>query len=321
MKKQLLLAAVMGFSLFLLSLAVVASPSAEKVKFGTSLKVAPHHILPVVAAQEKGYWKRQGVDVEWVPFDSGRSMFGAVTAGAVQMGVSGTVSTLRSAARGIPIVIVADMQYRGNTYFWVRTDSPIKRPEDLKGAKIGVARFGGMIDAYGRFMAKALGLEREVKFVAAGGAAKQIAAMRAGRLDASTSEYFPIAALKCKGVVREVVGIRQFLPEKWTDLIVFARNDLLDRSPALLKKVVTGILQGADFVQSNRGWAVEKMKSVAGYSESCARDSYGLLKYGKEGRIDPKVISNVRRFIIDLGLIAEEKFPPVDKLYTGRITG
>jgi ABC-type nitrate/sulfonate/bicarbonate transport system substrate-binding protein len=178
-----------------------------------------------------------------------------------------------------------------------------------------------MIDAYGRFMARALGLEGQVKFVAAGGAAKQIAALRAGRLDASTSEYFPIAALKCEGVVREVIGIRSFLPKEWTDLIVFARNDSVNTSPALVKKVVTGILQGAAFVQNNRAWAVKKMKSVAGYSESCARDSYGFLKYGKDGRIDPKVISNVRRFIIDTGLIAEEKFPPVNKLYTNRITG
>lgn len=295
--------------------------TAEKIKFGTSLKTAPHHVLPVIAAEEKGFWRAQGAEVEWVPFDAGGAMFRAVAAGQVQMGLSGSVSTLRSAAVGVPIVIVADMQYQGNTYFWVRSDSAVRKPEDLKGAKIGVAVFGGMIDAYGRFMAKALGLEGQVKFVAGGGAAQQIAAMRAGRLDASTSEYFPMAALKCEGVVREVVGIQQLLPQKWSDLIIFARNDLVNNNPALVKKVVTGILQGADFLQEKSDWAVEKMKSVSGYSESCARDSYKLLHYGKDGRIDPQVIENIRRFIIDTGLLAEEKMPPTRMLYITKITG
>lgn len=44
-----------------LSAANLDSWAAEKLRFGTALKIPPHNSLPPLAAEEKGFWKSQGL--------------------------------------------------------------------------------------------------------------------------------------------------------------------------------------------------------------------------------------------------------------------
>lgn len=40
----------------------------EKLDLGTSIKFTPAYYLPILAAEDKGFFKEQGLEVEWVPF-------------------------------------------------------------------------------------------------------------------------------------------------------------------------------------------------------------------------------------------------------------
>lgn len=61
--------------------------AAEKIKFSTPLKTVPHYALPMLAAEEKGIWKQEGLEGEWIPFCSGGSAHRAFAAGAIQIGI------------------------------------------------------------------------------------------------------------------------------------------------------------------------------------------------------------------------------------------
>lgn len=127
---------------FLFSLAFWALPSGpssaqvvEKVKIG-NVREDVLRALPILAAGDKGFWKGQGVEVEYVPFRGATEMHQAVAAMALDTGVAGAVSVMLVQARGVPEIIVADLQAPEDFFVWVRTDSRIRKVEDLKGARI-----------------------------------------------------------------------------------------------------------------------------------------------------------------------------------------
>src|SRR3989304_1514214 len=98
--------------LFLMVLVVgVVSPifAQEKEKLGSAIKLSPAFYLPVLAAEEKGFWKDNGLDVEWVPFAGGAAQMRAVAAGAIGIAYSGPDEPLMGAERGLGVIIVADL--------------------------------------------------------------------------------------------------------------------------------------------------------------------------------------------------------------------
>ena len=103
-------------------------------------------------ADKKGYFKREGLDVNFIAFDSGARMIAPFASGDLDVGGGGPSAGLYNAvARGIDIRIVAD---KGSTppgrpinFLLVRKDhvesGRFKTLADLKGMKVAGAAPGG----------------------------------------------------------------------------------------------------------------------------------------------------------------------------------
>src|SRR3972149_2433673 len=111
------------FLLIVLFLALPTGPLSaqlvEKVKIG-NIRDDVLRALPILAALDKGFWKGQGVDVEYVPFRGATEIHQGVAAGAVDTGVAGAASVMLVQARGVPEIIVADLQAPEDFFVWVR---------------------------------------------------------------------------------------------------------------------------------------------------------------------------------------------------------
>lgn len=303
-------------TLLIFGLTLLPGMAADKVRFATHFRANPHYSLPALAALDKGFWKGQGLEVEYFAFDSAGAMNRAVVAREIDVGTDGLTTLIQAASAGVPEVIVADPGISSEYYFWVRADSTLKEPKDVKGAKIGVTRFGGDTHAYARAVVKALGMdEKDMKFISMGGGVPQMAGLRAGAIDIAMLSNFTMAVPKIKGEIREVVKVEDYLPKGLAAQVVFARRDFLEKNPALVKKVVMGFLQGAGFALKNPEWAVEKMMAEVKYSSEAARGVLPWLKYDPRGRLDEAKIKNVVEFLIEYGIIAREKAPSLNKLY------
>ncbi len=311
---------VMALLVIATSTLAVYALGAEKVKFGTPLKINPLHSLPMIAAEERGFWKEQGVDVEWFPFKGGGPLGRAVAGGAIDMAEETTVSVMRKLAKGLPILVVADVGGEEPMFVWVLTKSPIKTAKDLKGTKIGITRRGGLAEAYGKVVAKGLHIEGEMRLVAAGGIRALGAAIKSGAVDGILSSLLSQAPLKFRGEIREVVAARDFLPGRWSDRIIYAHNDFAKKSPDPVRRVIRGFLQATEFINKNRDWSVKKMQSFSGYSQAAAEGIYPIVRFKKSGRIDPEALQSVLSFLHDNGLISSEEkaATPVGKIYTTR---
>lgn len=290
--------------------------AADKLRFATTVKTHPILVMPVLAAEEKGFWKQNGLEAEWVPFEGDAAAIRGLSARAIDSGLGGTSGTVLAASRGVPIFIAADMQVVDYGFrIWVRGDSPIKEAIGLKGARIGVNLFGGLAHNYGVMAVKALGLDKEVKFLAMGGVPPTIAGLRAGHIEALVLTIFAMANLKARGEVREVLSMVDFTPRKWSEIVIFAHRDVGKDRPEVLKRAVRAIVQSTDFILKNRPWGLEKLKSFFGF-EGDLNWIYDRINFGKDGKIDREALENVRNFLIQYGIIAKDKAPPVAELYS-----
>lgn len=304
---------------FMLSLFMANGLAADKLKFGTPVKVSANYALPPLAAQDKGFWKENGLEAEWVPFKGGGELHRAFAAGAVDVAMTGAGSATQAIANKVPEILVAETGSRVRFVIWVRADGPLKEPKDLKGATIASGRMGELTNAYGRVLARALGLEKDIKLVAGGGITEELAAIKAGKIDGRVGDLLSGLPLKVKGEIRELVAVDDFLPSPWVDQVVTAHTGVLKRNPDLIKRAVKALRQSALFAIKNRDWALEKLRSELGFSQEAANEAYGSFTYGEDWRIKKEALDNVRSFLVRYGIISEEKAPAVSELYIAGI--
>jgi len=182
--------------------------------------------------------------------------------------------------------------------------------------RIAIGRFGGLIHTFGLVVAKSLNIEKEITLVAAGGTIEQIAAMKAGSVDGTMLNIFSVASLRFTKEIRPLLSIRPLLPREWADLIIYARKDLAEKRPETVKRAVQALLLGAIAVLKDNAWALAKIRSAFNYPEGVDKMIHVELRYGKDGRINPKAIENVRTFVIQHGIIAADKAPALERLYS-----
>lgn len=292
----------------------------EKLKFGTAIQLFPHYYLPVLGAEEQGFWKENGLQVEWVPFKGSTPQQQALTAGALMVGLDNLSGMLRAVAMGAPSLVIGQVSPFNQFYFWVRADRPFNEMKELSGAKFGTSRLGVPSHIYGLVAAKALGL-REVKFVATGGVPESVAGLKAGVIDVLPSSYTTFVEMESKGEARRLGRVADCMPKEWVENVLLAHKEFVGKSPATLRGVIKAIIQAIAFVERNPRWTIDKMKAMQGYSEESAQRIYKMLDFTKDLKVDRKGLENVSKFLVDWGLVPREKMPPVDKIYTREFTG
>lgn len=287
----------------------------EKVKLGSAVRMDRVYYLTALTGQEKGFWKNNGLDVEWVPFAGNTPLNRAVAAKAISIGLTASSGPLPLADSGVPVVMVAGLVTKPAFGLWVRADSLYRHPRDLKGARIGVTGLGAPTHMAGRLIVKAHGVEKDVRFVGAGGVREYIAALRTDAVQAVVSRFSTQVRLMLEGVTRELASTADYLPKPWLEDVIFVHKDFARSEQEVLRRLLKAVPQITDFIRKNPRWTMDKMKSFEGLPEEAAKVLYDDLELTITGRIEHQAVENVRRVFIEYGIISE-KAPPATELYT-----
>src|SRR5207245_11109144 len=137
-------------------------------------------------AKVGGYLSKYGIDAEliYIPAVAATQ---AVIAGEIQLAQVTGVSTSGAILAGADVRIVASSLNRIVGSIYARPE--IKSPEDLKGKKIGISRFGALSEtAVGIFLER-FGLKRgtDVAIIQLGGLPEIVTAMEKGSMEAGFS--------------------------------------------------------------------------------------------------------------------------------------
>ncbi len=92
-----------------------------------------------IMAQEKGFYEAEGlpsVTFKWM--DDGSSPFEELVRGDVDFCTAWLADGMRTRAKGLPIVTIAQVFAKSSQMLVVRSDSGIATPSDMNGRKIGI---------------------------------------------------------------------------------------------------------------------------------------------------------------------------------------
>lgn len=207
-------------SLLLVSLALATWSGARAADpLPLAIQVYPGFIGSFLAtiAQDQGFYKANGLDVKLVALGDGPRGLAALEGGSVQLAQNTTDFMFLARSRGQDMMMV--MGTWGQLFtIMAREDLPLPNAKngypdvmkDLVGKKIGVSARGSGTEYGMRTLLAAAGLDPEsVTYIAVGGPAGQVPALRTGNVDAVVAAGIGADIVKALGIGKPVVDLQQ----------------------------------------------------------------------------------------------------------------
>ena len=295
-----------------------AHAQAKTVKIGTAVLGDYGLAGPILMAIEKGFFKENGVAVEFTPFRGGPPLLQAVQGGQIHIAVSGATDVPVFREAGVPVRYVA-ATVSGNQF--VLSVAPgITKVADLKGKSIGVTAAGSATWVFANLIAKQQGWEpeKDVKVVALGGLDAQIAALSRGESHAFVWGD-GAAVMEVQGKAKILMRLDSITP-KWIGLGAYCTDEYIKNNKEAIRGALRAYFQGVKFIRENSSEADKIAAKTIGWSEAAvarARQLTGPLFSG-DGRIDVESVRFMQNTLLELGVI--KKRLPLEEHYTTEFT-
>ena len=182
MKKVCCWLAALLFSLFVYDPAEILA--ADKL-IGFHSARTMSQAMPWIA-EEAGLFKKYDLDFQLVYISSAPIVTAAMLGGDGQVAVSGGEAIIRAHAQGATDLVFIASAKNTLTHSIV-AKAEIKRPEDLKGKKLGLTRLGSNSHYFIIQVLRKYGMEpTDINFIQTGGQVENLAALLTGNVDAAT---------------------------------------------------------------------------------------------------------------------------------------
>lgn len=137
-------------------------------------------------AEEAGLFRKYDLDFQLVYISSAPLVTAALLGGDAQIAISGGEAIIRAVTQGATdLVFIASAKNTLTHSIMARPD--IKRPEDLKGKKLGLSRLGSNSHYFVIQALRQNGMApADVNFIQTGGQVENLAALLTGNVDAAT---------------------------------------------------------------------------------------------------------------------------------------
>jgi NitT/TauT family transport system substrate-binding protein len=169
------------------------------------------YYLPLTIAEQMGYFKDEGLQVEISDFAGGAKALQALVGGSADV-VSGAYEhTINMQAKGQAITAFVLQARAPQIVFAVstRTMPSYKSIADLKGKKIGVTAPGSSTNMMASFVLAKGGLKpTDVSFIGVGTSAGALSALRTGQIDAISNLDPVITMLQQKNEIKIIADAR-----------------------------------------------------------------------------------------------------------------
>ncbi len=276
--------------------------------------------LPKFVASEKGFFKKQGLDVELLRFESGPDMGTALLGGSIQIGMIGTPGLINAAVAGRPLVAIVDngsnvvgrSGYEYYTGLVVLDESPVKNIGDLKGKKIALNVLKANSEAQTVLQVlrwnrenpnRALDLNKDVQFVMLPFGSMPTA-LEKGIVDvASMIEPF-MTQLSMKRKVRVVTPVSYALPN-WPVSFGIVRRDYGEKNIDVLQKYRASWFEAVRWIGANQGEARSIMQKYAGVPPEVAR-SIVLPNWSEDIKTTQRATEQVMDGMLAGGMISKK---------------
>ena len=299
-------------ALWVLVLLVCLAAPANARKVQMAVATFSQSVLPLVVAQEKGYFREEDLDVELILMTAAVANM-ALLGGNVDFISSGT-SAVGAIARGAPLKFVFICFNR--PMHWLYAKPEIKDVKALKGKKIGVSAIGASAHFLVQEILRRYGLDpsRDTTILGVGNTANRYAALQSGTIDA-TNLTPPFNFRAQESGLRELVAFvkEDYLVEPAGAIVV--RENLFQSDPLLMEKFIRGTLKGLLHIRQNRAGTIPILAKLMKIRADMAAKIYDLVLPGlsADGSINLELQKKVLEFVLKIQGIKEPA--TVEKIY------
>ena len=205
--------------------------------------------------QEKGFFKKYGLDVQAVLIESGSTTVQSLLSGEISFAHMAGAAVMQSNLRGADAVMIAGVV--NTLIFQLYTDKGITRPDQLKGKAVGVTRFGSSTDFAMRYALERYGLEpgKDVTILQLGNVPAILAALEAGKLQGAMLS--PPTTLRAKKAGFPVLADLQMLGLEYQHTGIATTRSLIKSRPELVRDFMRAYVEGIHYAKTHRKETLE----------------------------------------------------------------
>jgi len=242
-----------AFAIFLIFGDTVKAYSAEppfKIVIGHPVA---QRVIPLLIAQEQRFFAKHGIDPLLVVFfRPGPTMIASLVSGELQIAYINSTPVIGAVAQGTDLKILASFT-ADRLYFKVVARPDIKKPEELRGKRVGVTNIGAGLWMNTMLAFEQLGLDPQrdnIKILAVGDQASLPVALEAGAIDAAIFDPGLAAQLRAKGF--SIVADLSRLDVPFPGIGPTVTATYLRTHPEVVEKLVTALVESLAFTLSPR---------------------------------------------------------------------
>ncbi len=266
--------------------------------------------VPYAIAQEKGYFKEEGVQIDGIlSSKGGGTSVRNLMAGETLYAEVALPAALAAIKENYPIKII-NGGTDGSSSVWItRKDMKISGPEDLKGLRFAYSRpksvsESGIISAITSHGMKAA----DVKMVAAGDIGAGITALEHNKVDIALLPE-PILSIKAKeGTVFQVLPWLGKDVPRYTQTVGIATTEVIEKRGKELAALIKARRRGVEFLYANPEESAKILAKTYNMAPDIAASAMaGILKqtptWWNPGRLDHEGMANMSQALGAVGAI------------------
>lgn len=217
------------------------SKGLESIKIGYSGIGIAHDLLKMM--DKNRVFEKHGLDAESIYIGSGSLMNQAVLGGSIHFTTSDLPSQIQAALAGVDFKIIGVTINRLDGAIMARKQ--VQKPEDLKGKKLAISRFGSVSDIVTRLVLRHWKLEpqKDVTLIQVGNTPSRIAAILSGQLDGGLINPTDVSSLAATGCCVVLADLSS-LDIPYARFGVAALSGFLKSRPDTARKVMQAFVEG-----------------------------------------------------------------------------
>ena len=233
------------------------------------------------AAEDKGLFRKHGVDVEVIFIGGGGArVVSSLLAGELDFSIGGGEGSIRSQMRGAETVIASSTLTKGLQRILAKPE--IKTYQDLKGRKIGITQFGSAAHLVLVLMLKKWNMRPDqVQTLQVGSSPALLASLDKGGIDAAVLTLPTFFLAEDKGY--RVVGDPMTMDIYYLQNTLESTRSFLRKNREQALKFMKGYIEGIAYFKKNKKESLDIMRRKLRIQSSQERDvrylemSYNLM--------------------------------------------
>lgn len=303
--KRIIILTIMIFSIIF----TIEPSNAQVCKITVGVGANTTAFLPLFVAQEKGFFKDEGVDVKITFLAGGGPLMKAMVSRDVDIGAGGTSEPFFVQEEGEKLCMfwgVSNiMPYK------LHAGPTVKSDKDMKGKIFAISSYGALTDSLTRYVISKYDLdpEKDTKILQVGSIPARYAALKAGRVDIAILDE-PFCTKGEREGFKAIVDLRDLIKE-WQYEVFYGMKDYLEKNDACIKKFLRGYRKGVVHTKDHPAESIKINSKALGFSDEDSEIGYNFFvkSFFVDGHIEERGMVLALEFERKAGRIKKIKEP------------